>query len=59
MLESLVILDSFVFDVYMEDIADIKCQLRRLRLEKKFIKKISKIIAEFSVSITFSLIKLI
>ena len=59
MLESLVILDSFVFDVYMEDIADIKCQLRRLCLEKFFIKKIGKIIAEFSFSITFSLIKLI
>ena len=39
MLESLVILDIFVSNVYMEDKSCMKCQLQCLHLEKYFIQQ--------------------
>ena len=39
MLESLVIINSFVTDVYMEYIADMKCQLHHIHMEKYFIQQ--------------------
>ena len=39
MLACLVIINSFVIDVYMEDIADMKCQIHHIHLEKVFIQK--------------------
>ena len=38
MLEYLIIHNIFVSGVYMEDIADMKCQLHHIHLEQYFIK---------------------
>ena len=39
MLTSLIIHNHFVSDVHMEDMTDMKCQLRHLNLEKYFIQQ--------------------
>ena len=39
MIASLVIHNSFVYDVYMEDIANMKCQLHHIQMEEYFIQK--------------------
>ena len=39
MLSSSVIINRFVSDVYMEDITNMKCQLRRLHSDKYFLQK--------------------
>ena len=52
MLLSLVIHNSFISDVYMEDISDITCQIHHLHLEQYFIQQKMIKITKNYVSIT-------
>ena len=51
MLVFLVIHNIFIYDVYIEDIANMKCRIYHLHLEKWFIQKQMSIIADIYASI--------
>ena len=58
MLASSVIFNSFVTDIYMEDIAYTKCHIHCIHLEQCFIQKNQENIYDIYVSITASILLL-
>ena len=59
MIESLVTNSSFVSDIYMEYLSDMKCRLHYLHLDQFCIQQKHDKIADIYVSITVSLLQLI
>ena len=57
MLAYLVIINSFVSDIYMKDIADMKFQIHRIKLDQLFIQQNQQTLSEIYVRILVSLLQ--